>query len=205
MRKLLLVSTIVSLGLATAAMAETVSFPEEIVPLQVGDKVIEHSFFSRVDELELAPGTYKFKLKYTDLYEQGYDEHQVVDSEPFWVSATIEQGQDYNIVFNRADNAVAAKVFAESPQVSLQAKGLSLGVPLDSAASPKEGQGSHVVAAPIGNKQPIEVAPNAPISQPAPAVAGTPSAAAMLDFWWQQASPQQQQAFLDKVIKKGAN
>lgn len=210
MRKLLLVSTIVSLGLSATAMAETVYFPEEIVPLQVGDKVIEHSFFSRVDELELAPGTYKFKLKYTDLYEQGYDDHQVVDSEPFWVSVTIEQGEDYDIVFNRADNAVAAKVFAESPQVSLQAKGSSLGIPLDSATEQKQSHSSHVVAAPTAQAQPVAVAPvavNAPISQPAPAptVQGAPSAAAMLDFWWQQASPQQQQAFLDKVIKKGAN
>ncbi|MCQ8880119.1 DUF2057 domain-containing protein [Pseudoalteromonas shioyasakiensis] len=206
MRKLLLLSTITLLGLSTSTLAETVYFPEEIVPLQVGDKKVEHSFFSRVDELELAPGSYKFKLKYTDLYEQGYDAHQVVDSEPFWVSVTIAEGEDYDIVFNRADNAVAAKVFAESPQVSLQARGSSLGIPLDSASAPQQTQQAKAQVAPTAQTQAVAVAPiavNAPVSKPSPtnAVDGAPNAAAMLDFWWQQASPQQQQAFLDKVRK----
>lgn len=204
MRKSFLVSTIISLCLSSTAVAETINFPEEIVPLQVGDKKIEHSFFSRVDELELAPGTYKFKLKYTDLYEQGYDEHQVVDSEPFWVSVTIEQGNDYDIVFNRADNAVAAKVFAESPKVSLQAKGSSLGIPLDSAVEPMQSQTVQATAAPSKYTKAAVVAPatlDAPISTPVPTQGSTPSAAAMLDFWWHQASPKEQQAFLKKVQK----
>jgi len=199
MYKSVVFSGVVSLLLSSVALAETVSFPEEIIPLQVGEKVIEHSFFSRVDELELNPGTYSLKLKYSDLYEQGYDEHQVIDSEPFWVMATIEQGSDYDIVFNRADNAIAAKVFAESPQISLQAKGASLGLPLQTSMTAPRAQ----VAPTASTNQPaVASAPvSAPISKLAPAKAQAPSAAAMLDFWWQQASPEERRRFINKVTK----
>lgn len=203
MRKNLLLSSIVALFFSVPSIAETVNFPEEIVPLQVGDKKIEHSFFNRVDEVELTPGVYQFKLKYTDLYEQGYDDHQVIDSEPFWVTMTIAANTDYDVVFNRADNAVAAKVFAEAPQVSLQVKGESLGIPL--AIIPEPNLSSDAVspvatAAPAASTTAIASATTAqaPVSRPA---SNAPNAAAMLDFWWQQASAQEQQAFIDKVTK----
>ncbi|TGE76240.1 DUF2057 domain-containing protein [Pseudoalteromonas sp. KS88] len=190
---------IVSLLLSSAASAETVYFPEEIIPLQVDEKVIEHSFFSRVDELELNPGTYSLKLKYSDLYEQGYDEHHVVDSEPFWVSVTIDQGKNYDIVFNRADNAVAAEVFAESPQISLKAKGSSLGMPLQASITAPRAQAAPTAST---NKPAVASMPvSAPISKPAPTTAQSPSASAMLDFWWQQASPEERKRFLNKVTK----
>ncbi|HEA17664.1 hypothetical protein LCGC14_1844530 [marine sediment metagenome] len=200
MRKNLLLSSIVALFFSVPSIAETVNFPEEIVPLQVGDKKIEHSFFNRVDEVELTPGVYQFKLKYTDLYEQGYDEHQVIDSEPFWVTMTIAANTDYDVVFNRADNAVAAKVFAEAPQVSLQVKGESLGIPLAIIPEPNLSSGAVspvATAAPAASTTAIASATTAqaPVSGPAP------NAAAMLDFWWQQASVQEQQAFIDKVTK----
>lgn len=205
MRKHLLLSGIVALLLSAPSIAETVNFPEEIVPLQVGDKKIEHSFFNRVDEVDLTPGVYQFKLKYTDLYEMGYDEHQVIDSEPFWVTMTIAANTDYDVVFNRADNAVAAKVFAEAPQVSLQAKGESLGTPLaiiaepnfSSAAAPQVATAKAAPAAAIATATVVQ----ATASRPAPSATSAPNAAAMLDFWWQQASAQEQQAFINKVTK----
>ncbi|MFU2510769.1 DUF2057 family protein [Pseudoalteromonas sp. ASV78] len=203
MRKNLLLSSIVALFFSVPSIAETVNFPEEIVPLQVGDKKIEHSFFNRVDEVELTPGVYQFKLKYTDLYEQGYDDHQVIDSEPFWVTMTIAANTDYDVVFNRADNAVAAKVFAEAPQVSLQVKGESLGIPLAIIPEPNLSSGAVspvATAAAAASTTAIASATTAqaPVSRPA---SNAPNAAAMLDFWWQQASAQEQQAFIDKVTK----
>lgn len=204
MRKSLLLGTLVSLCLSSTAIAETVYFPEEIVPLQVDNEKVEQSFFSRVDELELDPGTYKFKLKYTDLYEQGYDEHQVVDSDPFWVAVTIEQDNDYDIVFNRADNVVAAKVFAQSPLVSLQARGSSLGTPLSSTTEPMQEQVSTTASSTTvtSNSAAVEAQVNQAKSVGSISkLEGGPSAAAMLEFWWQQASAKEQHAFINKVTK----
>ena len=205
MRKLVLLSSALMLLNSLSSVAETIHFPEEFVPLQVGERLIEQSFFSRVDDVELAPGTYQVKMKYTDLYEQGYDDHQVVESEPFWVELTVESGKDYDLVFNRASNAVAAEVFAESPQVSLKAKGSELAVPLSvvsypAASAPAQAVASAPVAA-TSNKPATTV----PVTLPAKVPGGQaglknmPSAAAMLEFWWQQASPEERSAFLQKV------
>lgn len=205
MRKLVLLSSALMLFNSFSSVAETIHFPEEFVPLQVGERLIEQSFFSRVDDVELAPGTYKVKMKYTDLYEQGYDDHQVVESEPFWVELTVESGKDYDLVFNRANNAVAAEVFAESPQVSLKAMGSELAVPLSIvsyrvASTPVQAVASAPVAA-TSNKP----ATAKPVTLPAKVPGGQaglknmPNAAAMLEFWWQQASPEERRAFLQKV------
>ena len=205
MRKLVLLSSALMLLNSFSSVAETIHFPEEFVPLQVGERLIEQSFFSRVDDVELAPGTYQVKMKYTDLYEQGYDDHQVVESEPFWVELTVESGKDYDLVFNRASNAVAAEVFAESPQVSLKAKGSELAVPLSvvsyrAASAPVQAVASASAAA--TSKKPATATP---VTLPAKVPGGqaglknTPSAAAMLEFWWQQASPEERRAFLQKV------
>ncbi|MGO2169211.1 DUF2057 domain-containing protein [Pseudoalteromonas sp.] len=208
MSKLIRLTTVAALCFSLNSVAEIIHFPEELVPLQADDRVIEQSFFSRVDDIELAPGTHKLKLRYTDLYEQGYDNHTTVDSKPFWVQVTIDEGTDYEVVFNRADNAVAAKAFAESPQVSLKPKGSALAEPLSILSSPK------VSAAPtVKQVAPAQVATATVTTGKAaifPAKASSrhaatqkePSAAAMLDFWWQKATVQERQAFLNKVTKK---
>ena len=84
MRKSILLGSVAALLVSASSLAENIHFPEEFVPLQVGERVIESSIFSRVDDVELAPGTYQLKLKYTDLYDLGYDDHEVMPRQPEW-------------------------------------------------------------------------------------------------------------------------
>ena len=197
MLKPILISSAVALLVSFSATAENIHFPEEFVPLQVGDRMLESSLFSRIDDVELAPGTYQLRLKYTDLYEDDYDTHEVVESEPFWVDVTVEAGKDYTLVFNRAENAVSAKVFAEAPQVSLKAKNSAIAKPLSvisstQLASNKPVMKNTVPAGPSRPSRPIK--PIAPVTGK-----GMPSAPQMLDFWWQQATTAERKAFLEKV------
>ncbi|MBS3797109.1 DUF2057 domain-containing protein [Pseudoalteromonas sp. BDTF-M6] len=196
-----------ALLLTPSAYAETVSFASEIIPLQVNDKTISHSIFNTVDELELAPGNYRLKLKYSDLYESGFDDHEVIESEPFWVTLEVAAGQDYEVIFDRADTVAAAKLYAQSPIVRLRAEGQQLEVPMPKAAAPSVVAPS--VAAPAlaaPTLIPANIAPAPAVSTksasavaPASQAGGNVSAAAMLEFWWQQATPAQRQAFLQKV------
>lgn len=189
--------SVLALFFSTFSIAETLYFPEELVPLQVDERKIAGSLFSRVDKIELAPGSYKLKLKYTDLYNLSYDNHKIIESEPFWVSVTVAPGEDYALVFNRANNVVAAKAFASAPQVSLKAKGSTLAKPLNIIAVR---QVQHAQFNPhkteVSGDLPKATRPNTAVNDE-----GVPSAAAMLNFWWQQATPAEQQAFLDKVTK----
>lgn len=200
MRKLMLISSAVALLFSVSSMAENIHFPQEFVPLQVDSRVIESSLFSKVDDLDLDPGTYQLKLKYTDLYEDDYDTHEIVESEPFWVSVTVQADKDYTLVFNRAENAVAAKVFAQSPMVSLKAQGNELATPLSVISKSQLAKDMTVnqsVDTPAGPQKPSRpIKPIAPINGK-----GMPSASQMLDFWWEQATLAERKAFLKKVSK----
>lgn len=192
-----------TLCLSVTSYAATLSFPEEFYPLQVDDKVVEHSLFSKIRDLSLEPGQYRLKLKYSDLYELGYDEHEVVESAPFWVDLVIPKDGDYRIVFDRAQKVEGARRFAKNPSIRVQSNGLDRQLhahqvdeiepkPASLSAAPKA---SSLVALPSHTKQEDDKptpAPSAPISAP-------PSAAMMLDFWWQQASQEERSAFLKRV------
>jgi uncharacterized protein YccT (UPF0319 family) len=192
MRKPMLMAGFLILSNSMAALAENITFPQEIIPLQVNEKVLESGLFDHIDDIDLDPGTYKLKLKYSDLYEQGYDEHQIIESEPFWVRVIIEEDIDYTLVFNRANNAVTAKVFAQSPTVSLQADNSAISEPVEVISDNNTVPTVSESAADENDTLPSQsMSTGQAIKQP--------SALSMLDFWWQQATPTERAAFLEKI------
>ncbi|WP_046005843.1 DUF2057 domain-containing protein [Pseudoalteromonas rubra] len=200
--------------LSGQALAAQLYFPEELLPLQVGQKEIEHSFFNKVRELSLAAGRHQLRVKYTDLYEIGYDDHEVIESKPFWVTVEVAEQGDYHVEFERADTLKAAKQFAKQPQLWLKApdgtrtpvKTLTEQLRTRSVPQAAERLKTPVTKPDYADSLPVEppVAPQGDkpaLSDAVPAApqAGKPDAAAMLEFWWQQASPAQRAAFLEKV------
>ncbi|CCQ10657.1 hypothetical protein PALB_15240 [Pseudoalteromonas luteoviolacea B = ATCC 29581] len=177
-----------------AVNSATLSFPEEFYPLQVDEKVIEHSWFSKVRTLELAPGSYEVKIKYSDLYEIGYDEHEVVESAPFWIHLQIEQEGDYQVRFERANQVELARAFATQPIISIQFENENAMKAVNVA---KPQTANTVVAEKATINGPV-TAPNVPTTPKAP-ISPLPSAGMMLDFWWQQATEQERAAFLKRV------
>ena len=179
-------SSAAALLFSVSSMAESIYFPEEFVPLQVNERILESSFFSNINDVQLTPGHYYLKLKYSDLYEMDFDDHEVIESAPFWVNVTIEANKDYVLVFHRADNVVSARVFAQVPEVSLQVKGSQLSEPLN-----------------IIKKNPFMTSQSMPINSKKTVInnKAMPSAVQMLNFWWQQATPAQQKEFLENIAK----
>lgn len=178
------------------SVAGEVNFPEELLPLQVNDREIEHSFFNKVRQLELPAGVHRIKVKYSDLFELDYDEHEVVNSKPFWVEVTIKD-RDYQVRFESIEDVEQARAFAKSPKIWLQPQ-----------------KGDTVAAKRV--KAQIAAAPMPVVREPVPTVvkahsqkesstdhvaprAGKPDAVSMLEFWWQQATPEQRTAFLMSI------
>lgn len=188
-----------------SSYAATLSFPEEFYPLQVDDKVVEHSLFSKIRDLSLAPGQYRLKLKYSDLYELGYDEHEVVESAPFWVDLVIPGEGEYRVTFDRAKKVDAARRFAKNPSIRLQSKGENEAL-ITKQSDDNIAQPAMTLTAPVANTrtvEPVQPLPssNSSIQTPSAPIAAPPTPAMMLDFWWQQASPEEQRAFLQRVQK----
>ncbi|CAH9065700.1 hypothetical protein PSECIP111951_03421 [Pseudoalteromonas holothuriae] len=184
------------------AHSATVNFSTELYPLQINDEVVEHSLFSKVTELTLSPGNYALKLKYSDLYELEYDEHEVVESEPFWVTLNIHQEGDYTVLFTRPGDVELAKQFAKKPMAQIQMPDQqvrTLGVlkqrPLLAYAN------NEVQHAPKALPVELQTAPLPASVTPKQQPQGVshPDAYSMLEFWWQQASEAQRAVFLEKI------
>ncbi|WP_171037301.1 DUF2057 family protein [Pseudoalteromonas phenolica] len=182
-----------------AVQAATLSFPEELIPITVNGKQVGHSLFSKKLDFDLPIGTHKVQIKYSDLYELDYDEHQTVSSAPFWVEVTITQDGQYRVAFDRAKDADAAEQFAKSPSVYVVAPNKSQQVAVK--VKPKAVTAPAVVVATVQTAS----TPMAITTQTAPKsrkqIEGVthPSAELMLHYWWQQADEKQREAFLKAV------
>jgi len=182
-----------------AVQAATLSFPEELIPITVNGKQVEHSLFSKKLDFDLPIGTHKVQIKYSDLYELDYDEHQTVSSSPFWVEVTINQDGQYRIGFDRAKDADAAEQFAKSPSVYVIAPNKSQQVAVK--VKPREVVAPAVVAATVQTAAtPMTITTQvAPKSRKQIEGVTHPSAELMLHYWWQQANEKQREAFLKAV------
>ncbi|MBD1583340.1 DUF2057 domain-containing protein [Pseudoalteromonas sp. S16_S37] len=185
------------LGLAHSA---TVNFSQELYPLQVNEQEIEHSLFNKVTKLTLAPGKYALKLKYSDLYELDYDEHEVVESEPFWVTMLIDQEGDYQLLFKRPVDVAQAEQFAKKPSVAVrqpdnQVVTLVRIKPMVMHGGDVVSQQKMVSSAVQATQ--VLVQPSSSVAKPKGV--SHPDAFSMLEFWWQQANDAQRVAFLEKI------
>jgi len=167
--------------ISTLTYAAQIKFPEELIPLQVGENVIEHSLFSKVDEITLNEGVHKLKIKYSDLFELDYDDHEVVESKPFWIEIQISENVNYQVIFNKPEDEIEAQAFAKSPSVTLKAISTGELVAVTKSSEPEK----KVVAVNVTDVKP------------------SPKALEMLNFWWQQASKQEKERFLHDVKNKG--
>lgn len=185
--------------MAFNSQAAKLSFSEELIPLKLGERTIEHSLFSRKDNFELAAGTYLIEVKYKDLYEIDYDSHQTIESEPFVVKVVVDDAEaSYAVSMPRAEDISGAKQYVANPfvEISKNQQAAVRVYPL----TQKELYTQATNPITVAPAQPNNVQPTNTISavKPAPKAAH-PDAAAMLEFWWQQASPAQRAAFLEKI------
>ena len=181
---------------STSITAATFSVPEEFQLLRLNEKPIEKSWFSNTSQLDLPVGEHLIKLKYLDVFEEEYDQHEVIESPPFWLSITIEQpNQTAKMEFERPQTIAKAKAFAQAQQKQLFLAGEPLIVYTELP------QQNSLIVQPEKRVLPVKSL-DAQASQPIgvkPNNASQPSAMQMLEFWWLQATPQEQQAFLNKV------
>jgi len=165
--------------ISSLTYAAQIKFPAELIPLQVDSKKIEHSLFSKVDEIELKKGVHKLKIKYSDLFELDYDDHEIVESNPFWVEILVSEGEKYQMVFNKPEDEIEPRDFAKSPSVMLEI--ISTGKLVEATKSSKLAE----LVTPIKASEVIKA----------------PKALHMLKYWWQQASEEERKVFLKEAIK----
>lgn len=156
-----------------------VDVPPHLVTVAVDDRVLNDSTYvydGRQQRLFLAPGTHRLQLRYMDVLPES-DDRQADDvklySEPLTMTATLEAGGRYRLTAPRPEALDAAREFAAKPRIALERT--NGGEVVATAAAPSEEPG-------------------------APAAGGRDAAdpAAMLEYWWQRADPEQRRRFLQR-------
>lgn len=114
-----------SLSTATDAASKTqsvarVSSPEIIQILSVdGDEQLGAMFGSRARTLELTPGEHVVSVRYTQLFQLGADDHDIIKSAPIAFRFTAEAGKHYTFTVNPPKRHDAAVAFAKNPDIRL--------------------------------------------------------------------------------------
>ena len=128
----LLLSLMLGVGLALPGIspaAETthnsstvirISTPEIIQILSVdGDEQLGAMFGSRARTLELTPGEHVISVRYTQLFQLGADDHDIVKSSPIAFRFTAEAGKSYQFTVNPPKRHDTAVLFAKNPDIKL--------------------------------------------------------------------------------------
>ncbi|MBW8190916.1 DUF2057 domain-containing protein [Neiella marina] len=178
--------------LANVAHAANLSVPEHLQIVTINGEKQQWYLLMDKDDYPLNEGINTISVRYRDLIESDYDDtHQTVTSEPVQLTFNAVSGQTYTLTAARPESEDAASAFAKKPKIDVTQQGqhIELLKPIYTAASR---------AAPItATEHPVSRQIQQTQATPPPNTAAT--AAKMLRYWWQQADPATQQAFLNEV------
>ncbi len=180
---------------ATVAAADGVliKVPEALNVLYVNDETYKRSFFSSDgSKVKLKEGLNRLVLEYETLWDLDAENHEVVKSEPVMVSFSAKNGK-YEFTLPEIKNVTAAKEFALKPVLTLVETGSQRPVEIAHSYRSKE---KAFLASFKDNTSRLSIN-TAQAGSNTTEVGELPLT--MLRYWWQQASPEQQQMFMESV------
>lgn len=188
----------------TPALAGKLMISETLKVLEINGIEHESSFFEKSTEFAIKPGEQKLLLKYQEFFEDDDENFATIRSKPFLFSFIAKENQDYKLATPSLDSESEGKVFAKKPRVILtnnQAQVVESQVNLLTATAvtaPTAVSSGVTVSSPNNEKS-----TTADSSQTTSSVVNKnqPTALSMLNYWWQQASEAEKQAFLSTINK----
>lgn len=190
------------ISLFTIASTLTVPAPFEV--LKVDGKAYSADFFASTQQIYLSSGQHVIELRYKELFDDfDHDDHTIIKSEPFVVVFTMSTEALYLIAQKNKDES-SAKAFAENPVINLVDSN-EVNIPsrvmlLDQF---EHLQMLSVSEIDLGKK---EINSNLQASNSATEHSNAQEpvnkhsrALDMLMYWWQQASVQEQHAFIEHM------
>lgn len=201
-----------SILIASPAIAGKLMVAETLKVLEINGVEHSGSFLAKSSEFDISPGEQKLLLKYQEFFEDDDENFATIRSKPFLFSFTAQDNQNYKLKTPALDGESAGKEFAKKPSVILtdsQAEVVVAKVNLLTAASVTAPSPKPMpVAEPVSVQAPAPITNVVSKTRPAPANASSkkqnsadPRALSMLTYWWEQASPEQKQAFLSSINK----
>lgn len=121
-----LLSAVPCMSIAADLPSETVSqqarleVPELIQVLAIDGQERTGNFFgSRATTLELNAGEHVLSVRYSQIFQLGADDHDIIKSKPMAIRFNAEAGQRYALTVSPPKRYEAAKEFAKQPDIRL--------------------------------------------------------------------------------------
>jgi len=194
--------TFFSLMLSTSVIAaSTLHVTEKFVVVSVNGQSFSSGLFSKEAKVPLKKGINKIALRYKELFEESLgDDHEVVTSDIFVIQLSIQKEQIYTLQYLRPHDTSAARRYAREPKISVvDSQGKNISVENIYLASQSEG---FVTQATKTNRQAqpmINITSPKIAKKPTKASSEQAMAGQMLIFWWNKATAEQKQSFLNEI------
>lgn len=210
-------SLLLSGFIAVQASAATLTVTDNLIVRDVDDKTVDHGFLSKKQQLELTPGQHSLVIKYKDVFEDiDFAEDRLVTSDYFVVRFNVTTQQKLLLSTTEINNLAAAERFVSSPELTLrdehkQELVLALQKLDDYKLTQQVAKVVTSLSAPAAmshlNNDNINENTANPITDDqtfSEQVIKNADTVAMLKYWWQKASADEKNKFLDFMSKNKA-
>lgn len=188
-------------AISTQALAATVNIANNLIVSEVNDRKVDKGFLENDYAIELDKGAHALVVRYKDVFEDlDFAEERVVESQEFIVKFTITDENTLKLSTTEIKGLAAADRFVKSPTLQLtDARNKQVEISLAEVSDYKLArQVDKVVSAIAVNKA---VSTQSATQQNAEAKvrhlqnSTQVNALTMLNYWWQNASVEEKQAF----------
>ena len=205
--------TLLGSGLLLSPLAQAAELvvPEAFDVLQVNDAPFGASL-QREKRLTLAPGRHVIVLEYDQIFDADFgDSHDRISSKPFALVLTVTDESVLTVQDPKLTSGTDARRYAKAPTLRVfDATNREFPVQVQSVQSVGDVFVTPTAAAtpaPVAaiSATPATLTTPAMPATPVTAEKGTPPASTdplqQLQYWWQQATPEQRAAFLQQIVR----
>ena len=208
--------TLLGSGLLLSPLAQAAELvvPEAFDVLQVNDAPFGASL-QREKRLTLAPGRHVIVLEYDQIFDADFgDSHDRISSKPFALVLTVTDESVLTVQDPKLTSGTDARRYAKAPTLRVfDATNREFPVQVQSVQSVGDVFVTPTAAATPAPVAAISATPatlttpatTAMPATPVTAEKGTPPASTdplqQLQYWWQQATPEQRAAFLQQIVR----
>lgn len=192
--------------------ATTLSVSENLVVIEVDNKVVEHGLLSKKSTFTLNKGKHALIVFYKDVFEDlDFAEDRVVKSKNFVVKFNVTNEKQLKLSTIAIQNLAQAEAFSKSPELIIKdERKKQIGIELDNVSDYKIAQQVDIAVSTFASKQPIKkdkeptLAKMDPISEQISATdikrqssntLPQVKSLTMLKYWWINASDQEKKHF----------
>ena len=188
------------------AVATNLYVADNLIIIEVDDQVVDHGFIGNKSTFNLTQGQHAIVVKYKDVFEDfDLGQERVVESQEFVVKFSVNNQQKLTLTTTKITSLLQAEKFSKLPQLLLvdenrQALTVSLAKVSDYKLAKQVNQAvSSLVESKKVPQQTVSAKPAIQQTIMAKQIKNSEALSvnslAMLQYWWQTASPEQRSQF----------